>query len=68
VSTRITLQVNGRTHEVDVLAGEPLLWALREGLGQRSTRYGCGIGLCGACTVHVDGQPARSCVTPASAV
>jgi isoquinoline 1-oxidoreductase subunit alpha len=68
VNTRVTLQVNGRTHEVEVLPGEPLLWALRERLGQRGTKFGCGIGLCGACTVHVDGQPARSCVTPASAV
>jgi isoquinoline 1-oxidoreductase alpha subunit len=58
------LNVNGRTHEVDAPADMPLLWALRDLIGLTGTKYGCGMALCGACTVHVDGQPVRSCVTP----
>ena len=57
------LEVNERAHEVDVPEDVPLLWVLREELGLNGTKYGCGRALCGACTVHVDGQPKRSCVT-----
>lgn len=63
----LTLTVNGRTHTVDVEPDMPLLWALRIHLDLPGTKYGCGVGLCGACTVHVDGQAARSCVLPVSA-
>ena len=62
------LNVNGRVHDVDVEAEMPLLWVLRDELKMHGTKYGCGVAQCGACTVHVDGQPMRSCVTPASAV
>ncbi|MDW3689109.1 (2Fe-2S)-binding protein [Cupriavidus sp. CV2] len=61
------LQVNGRAVNVDVPDDTPLLWVLRDELGLTGTKYGCGIGLCGACTVHLDGQPVRSCITPVSA-
>jgi len=64
----ITLRVNGRSHSIDVQPEMPLLWALRESLGLTGTRYGCGIAQCGACTVHLEGQPIRSCVTPTVAV
>jgi len=64
----ISLDVNGKTQQVDVGPDVPLLWVLREQLGLTGTKYGCGIAACGACTVHVDGQPIRSCVTPAAAV
>jgi len=64
----ITVRVNGRSHSIDVQPEMPLLWALRDTLGLTGTRYGCGIAQCGACTVHLDGQPIRSCVTPAVAV
>ncbi|MCB9794655.1 MAG: (2Fe-2S)-binding protein [Alphaproteobacteria bacterium] len=60
------LTVNGAVHELDVEDEMPLLWALREELGLRGTKFGCGMGLCGACTVHVDGQAQRACVTPVS--
>jgi len=63
-----TLQVNGRRHSVDVAADTPLLWVVRDHLELTGTKYGCGAGLCGACTVHLDGSPARSCTLPVSAV
>ena len=63
----VTLQVNGTTRSIDVEADTPLLWALREELGLTGTKFGCGIAQCGACTVHLNGQPVRSCVLPASA-
>jgi isoquinoline 1-oxidoreductase subunit alpha len=62
------LTINERRHEVDVPPAMPLLWVLRDVLGMTGTRFGCGMALCGACTVHVDGQAQRSCVTPVSAV
>jgi isoquinoline 1-oxidoreductase alpha subunit len=58
--------VNGRTHTVDVEPEMPLLWVLRDHLNLPGAKYGCGISLCGACTVHVDGEPVRSCTLPAS--
>jgi aerobic-type carbon monoxide dehydrogenase small subunit (CoxS/CutS family) len=64
----ITLTVNGETRTLDVPADTPLLWALRDTLGLTGTKFGCGKALCGACTVHLEGQPIRSCVTPISAV
>ncbi|MDR9394829.1 (2Fe-2S)-binding protein [Roseovarius sp. SYSU LYC5161] len=62
------LNVNGKTHDVDVEPDTPLLWVIREELGLTGTKFGCGIAQCGACTVLVDGQPTRSCVTPAEAM
>jgi aerobic-type carbon monoxide dehydrogenase small subunit (CoxS/CutS family) len=64
----ITLTVNGTSRQLDVAPEMPLLWALRETLELTGTKYGCGMALCGACTVHVDGTPTRACVTPVSAV
>lgn len=64
----ISLNVNGRVRQADVEPDTPLLWALRDGLGLTGTKFGCGMAQCGACTVHLDGQPIRSCVTPVSAV
>lgn len=61
------LTVNGQTHTVDVPADMPLLWVLRDVLHLTGTKFGCGMAQCGACTVHLDGAPIRSCVTPASA-
>jgi aerobic-type carbon monoxide dehydrogenase small subunit (CoxS/CutS family) len=64
----VMLRVNGNPVEVDVAPETPLLWALRDTLGLQGTKFGCGVGLCGACTVHVAGAPVRSCQTPVSAV
>ena len=64
----ISLKVNGKKYEVDVGPDTPLLWVLRETIGLTGTKYGCGMALCGACTVHVDGEAIRSCVTPISSV
>ena len=64
----ISLNVNGKTHTVDVSLDTPLLWVLRDTIGLTGTKFGCGMALCGACTVHLDGQPMRSCVTPVSLV
>ncbi|MGH7398344.1 MAG: (2Fe-2S)-binding protein [Candidatus Rokuibacteriota bacterium] len=63
-----SVTVNGRRHNVSLPDDTPLLWALRDELGLTGTKYGCGMALCGACTVHVDGQPVRACMTPISAV
>jgi isoquinoline 1-oxidoreductase subunit alpha len=63
-----TLNINGKEIPLDVDPDMPLLWALRDTLGLTGTKYGCGMALCGACTVHLDGEPARSCVTPVRAV
>jgi len=64
----IKLTVNGEARELDVDPDMPLLWAIRDHLQLTGTKFGCGMALCGACTVHIDGQPTRSCVTPVSAV
>jgi isoquinoline 1-oxidoreductase alpha subunit len=64
----ITLNVNGKAHELDISPDMPLLWALRDMLHLTGTKFGCGMALCGACTVHLDGQPIRSCVTPVAEV
>jgi len=64
----VSLVVNGKSQQVDVEPDTPLLWALRDTLKLTGTKYGCGIAQCGACTVHLDGQPVRSCITPVSAV
>jgi isoquinoline 1-oxidoreductase alpha subunit len=63
-----TLQVNGAAHHVDVDGDTPLLWVLRDVIGLTGTKFGCGVALCGACTVHLNGAPIRSCVTPVQAV
>ncbi len=62
------LRINGQARPVDAPPDQPLLWVLREQLGLKGSKYGCGIGACGACTVHVDGQAVRACVTPVGAV
>jgi isoquinoline 1-oxidoreductase alpha subunit len=62
------LNVNGAARAVEVEGDTPLLWVLRDVLGMTGTKFGCGMALCGACTVHLDGQPVRSCVTPVEAV
>src|SRR4051812_27475536 len=64
----ISLNVNGRPVQADAEDDTPLLWVLRDHLDMTGTKFGCGMALCGACTVHIDGQPARSRVTPAAAV
>ncbi|MSQ74143.1 MAG: (2Fe-2S)-binding protein [Betaproteobacteria bacterium] len=64
----IRLTINGKTHEVDVDSNTPLLWAIREQVGLTGTKYGCGVAQCGACTVHIDGLPIRSCSIPARVV
>ena len=63
-----TIRVNGNAHSVDADGDTPLLWVLRDVLGMTGTKFGCGMALCGACTVHVDGAPARSCVTPVDSI
>src|SRR5512132_2714514 len=64
----VRLTINGTAHEIDVDPNTPLLWTLREQVGLTGTKYGCGVAQCGACTVHVDGKPVRSCVTPVSEI
>lgn len=64
----VTLNVNGIQHKIDADPEMPLLWAIRDLLKLTGTKYGCGMALCGACTVHLDGQPIRACITPVSAV
>ena len=66
--TTYTLSVNGKRHTVQAAPDTPLLWVLRDNLGLTGTKYGCGVGQCGACTVHIDGATVRSCRTPMSAV
>ena len=65
---RITLDVNGKSHTIDADPDMPLLYALKNDIGLNNPQFGCGLAQCGACTVHLDGQPTRSCVTPLSAV
>lgn len=64
----IELNINGKSTRVDADPSTPLLWALRDSLGLTGTKFGCGVAVCGACTVHVDGQPKRACATPISSV
>ena len=64
----VTLQVNGKEHELDVPDDMPLLWALRDVVGLTGTKFGCGVALCGACIVHLDGRAIRSCITPVGSV
>jgi aerobic-type carbon monoxide dehydrogenase small subunit (CoxS/CutS family) len=64
----IHLVINGRPYEVEIAADTPLLWVLRDKLNLTGTKYGCGMGLCGSCTVHLDGEAVRSCQTPVSSV
>jgi isoquinoline 1-oxidoreductase alpha subunit len=66
--SKYTLSVNGESHSVDVTPDTPLLWVLRDALGLVGTKYGCGIGECGACTVHLNGSPTRACQTAVSEV
>jgi nicotinate dehydrogenase subunit A len=65
---RVSLDVNGRTHSIEADPDMPLLYALRDQLGLNNPHFGCGLAQCGACTVHVDGQPVRSCITPLASV
>jgi isoquinoline 1-oxidoreductase alpha subunit len=67
-ATMVSLKVNGTAHTVDVDDDTPLLWAIRDNIGLTGTKFGCGVAQCGACTVFIDGQALRSCVTPVSAV
>lgn len=64
----VTLRVNGTSHTVDAPDDMPLLWVIRDVIGLKGTKFGCGINQCGACTVHIDGQPVRSCQTPIAAM
>lgn len=66
--SQVTLKINGKSHQIDVTPETPLLWALRDHLDMVGTKYGCGVGLCGSCTVLLDGEPARSCTLPVEAV
>lgn len=66
--SKYTLRVNGKSHSVDVTPDTPLLWVLRDSIGLTGTKYGCGVAECGACTVHFDGKPMRSCQIPVSDV
>ncbi|MGS0756915.1 (2Fe-2S)-binding protein [Roseateles sp. GG27B] len=61
------LDINGKTHNIDLPEDTPILWAVRDELGLTGTKFGCGAGLCGACTIHMDGEPVRSCITPMAA-
>jgi len=65
---RMNLLVNGKTHEIEIAPDAPLLWVLRDMLALTGTKFGCGMGLCGACTVHLDGEAVRSCQTPVGSV
>ena len=64
----IVFQVNGKKQTLDVAPDMPLLWAIRDSIGLTGTKYGCGMALCGACTVHVNGEPVRACITPVSSI
>jgi isoquinoline 1-oxidoreductase subunit alpha len=66
--TMVTLKINGNEHRLDIPKDMPLLWVLRDVVGLTGTKFGCGIAQCGACTVHIDGRPIRSCVIPAAAL
>jgi isoquinoline 1-oxidoreductase alpha subunit len=66
--TKVSFSINGKNVQADVTPDTPLLWVVRDTLGMTGTKFGCGEGLCGACTVHVDGMPVRSCSTPVSSV
>ena len=66
--SRYTLNVNGQAREIEAAADTPLLWVLRDSLDLVGTKFGCGVGMCGACTVHVNGVPTRACMTPVSTV
>src|SRR4249919_1375324 len=66
--SKYTLRVNGQSRSVDVAPDTPMLWVLRDSLGLVGTKYGCGIGECGACTIHLDGKPTRSCRTTVSTI
>lgn len=68
VMATIKLTINGKTHTLDADPDMPLLWAIRDEVGLKGTKFGCGMGLCGACTVHLDGSPIRSCQTPVGTV
>jgi isoquinoline 1-oxidoreductase alpha subunit len=65
--SKYSLSINGQAHDVDVASDTPLLWVLRDTVGLVGTKFGCGIGQCGACTIHLDGVPSRACLTPVSA-
>jgi isoquinoline 1-oxidoreductase alpha subunit len=64
----ISLTVNGKQHDLEVSSDMPLLWVIRDSIGLTGTKFGCGLSQCGACTVHLDGEPVRSCATPVSSV
>jgi isoquinoline 1-oxidoreductase alpha subunit len=66
--SKYTLNINGQSRTVDVASDTPLLWVLRDSLELVGTKYGCGVGMCGACTIHLNGVPTRACMTPVSTV